>query len=246
MPSLLLEAQGIVKTFPAPERGLDAIKVLKGVSLKVSPGEMISIVGPSGSGKSTLLYCLAGLEPFDDGKVHLMGKDLASLSRRKLAALRRDYIGFVFQSFNLIPSLSARENIALPARLAKKYIDATVIDEALAQVGLSERAKNRPAQLSGGEQQRVAIARVLAMQPNLIFADEPTGSLDTTTSAIILELLRETAKEDRGVVMVTHDLEAAAMADRVLVLRDGIIHKELRSPTPAQVLDAVAAAGATA
>lgn len=244
MSESLLDARGIVKTFPALGRGLDPVSVLQDVSLTVAPGEMVSIVGPSGSGKSTLLYCLAGLEPYDAGQIHLLGTDLAGVSRGNLAALRRENVGFVFQSFNLIPSLTARENIALPARLAKRPLDRTAVDDALAQVGLAERAKNRPAQLSGGQQQRVAIARVLAMQPKLVFADEPTGSLDTATGAIILDLLRQSAQGERGVVLVTHDLEAAALADRVLVLRDGTIHTELCTPSPTQVLDAVASAGA--
>ncbi|MET4061827.1 putative ABC transport system ATP-binding protein [Arthrobacter sp. UYP6] len=207
---------------------------------------MVSIVGPSGSGKSTLLYCLAGLEPHDGGRVNLLGKELAGLSRRNLAALRRADVGFIFQTFNLIPSLSARENIALPARLAKKRLDPSAVSQALAQVGLTERAKNRPAQLSGGQQQRVAIARVLAMQPRIVFADEPTGSLDTATGAMVLALLRDSAQGERGVVLVTHDLEAAALADRVLVLRDGTIHAQLHSPSPPQVLAAVAEAGVMA
>lgn len=243
MPEPLLDARFINKTFPGPAPDQEPIRVLQDVSVTVVPGEMVSIVGPSGSGKSTLLYCLAGLEPHDEGEIRLMGFALANLSRRKLAALRRDRVGFVFQSFNLIPSLSARENIALPARLAKKSLGTSEVDHALAQVGLSERARNRPAQLSGGQQQRVAIARVLATEPKIVFADEPTGSLDTSTGGVILELLRETARDDRAVILVTHDLEAAALADRVLVLRDGMIHAQLQSPSPAEVLDAVTRAG---
>lgn len=243
MSELLLDARGIVKAFPAPSRGGEPVSVLRHVSAAVAPGEMISIVGPSGSGKSTLLYCLAGLQAYDGGRVHLLGEDLASLSRRKLAALRRNEVGFVFQSFNLIPSLNVRENIALPARLAKRRLSAEAVDDVLARVGLSGQAKNRPAQLSGGQRQRVAIARVLALQPKIVFADEPTGSLDTLTGATVLKLLREAAHGERGVVLVTHDLEAAALADRVLVLRDGAIHAELRAPTPAEVFAAVAEAG---
>lgn len=246
MAELLLDARGIVKTFPAPGGGTEPVRVLQHVSVAVAPGEMVSIVGPSGSGKSTLLYCLAGLERYDDGQIHLLGRDLATLSRRKLAALRRDDAGFVFQSFNLIPSLNVRDNIALPARLAKKRLSAAAVDDVLARVGLSGQAGNRTDQLSGGQQQRVAIARVLALRPAIVFADEPTGSLDTLTGAAVLKLLREAANGERGVVLVTHDLEAAALADRVLVLRDGVIHAELRAPSPAQVFDAVAEAGITA
>lgn len=245
-PELLLDARDLVKTFPAPVRGQEPVTVLRGVSVAAQPGEMVSIVGPSGSGKSTLLYCLAGLELYDGGGVTLLGRDLSGLSRRQLAVLRRNDVGFVFQSFNLIPSLTARENIALPARLARKRLSASSVDGALARVGLSEQARNRPAQLSGGQRQRVAIARVLAMEPRIVFADEPTGSLDTVTSAMVLDLLRESARVDRGVVMVTHDLEAAALADRVLVLRDGTVHAELSAPSPEQVLAAVTEAGVVA
>lgn len=210
------------------------------------PGEMVSIVGPSGSGKSTLLYCLSGLEPYDSGTVSLHGRDVGTLGRGALAALRRERVGFVFQDYNLIPSLSARENVALPARLARRHITRRDIDRALSDVGLADRARHRPSALSGGQQQRVAIARVLAMHPDIVFADEPTGSLDTSTGAAVLGLLRDAASGSRSVVLVTHDLEAAARADRVLVLRDGRIHRELTSPTPEQVFDAVSLAGASA
>ncbi len=220
--------------------------VLRGISLAVHRGEMVSIVGPSGSGKSTLLYCLSGLESYDSGSVRLAGRELAALRRGALASLRRRHVGFVFQSFNLIPSLSARENIALPARLARQGVDRKHVDRALVDVGLSDREGHRPAQLSGGQQQRVAIARVLALRPDIVFADEPTGSLDTATGADVLRLLRASAGEGRSVVMVTHDLEAAALADRVLVLRDGAIHDELRGPTPEQVLEAITVARAIA
>lgn len=220
--------------------------VLRGISLEIHPGEMVSIVGPSGSGKSTLLYCLSGLEPYDSGTVRLAGRDLGELSRGGLAALRREHVGFVFQSYNLIPSLTARENIALPARLARRGASRANIDQALAEVGLTGRGRHRPGQLSGGQQQRVAIARVLATRPDIVFADEPTGSLDTSTGSDVLRLLRASAGEGRSVVVVTHDLEAAALADRVLVLRDGLIHSELRHPRPEQVLEAITHAGAAA
>lgn len=242
----LIEARHLEKSFQGNDRRAPRVPVLRGISLDVWPGEMVSIVGPSGSGKSTLLYCLAGLEPSTDGSVRLAGRDLASLSRGGLAALRRQHVGFVFQSFNLIPSLSARENIALPARLSRRGINRAAVDTALAEVGLSDRGSHTPARLSGGEQQRVAIARVLAMRPDIVFADEPTGALDTSTGAEVLRLLQAARSgAGRAVVMVTHDLEAAAQADRVLVLRDGRVHSELVGPTPERVLDAMTRAGAT-
>ncbi len=242
----LIRAESLHKTFPGAGRKEPRVPVLRGISLDVYPGEMVSIVGPSGSGKSTLLYCLSGLEPYDSGSVRLAGRELGTLGRGALAALRRQHVGFVFQSYNLIPSLTARENIALPARLARRGASRTDIDRVLAEVGLTDRGRHRPGQLSGGQQQRVAIARVLAMRPAIVFADEPTGSLDTTTGADVLRLLRASAGDGRSVVVVTHDLEAAALADRVLVLRDGLIHSELRDPDPEQVLEAITLARAAA
>ena len=238
----LIHTTNLHKTFSGTGKKEPRVPVLRGISLAVHRGEMVSIVGPSGSGKSTLLYCLSGLEPYDSGNVRLAGRELAALRRGALAALRRRHVGFVFQSFNLIPSLTARENIALPARLARPRVERTDVDRALADVGLAEREAHRPGQLSGGQQQRVAIARVLALRPDIVFADEPTGSLDTATGAEVLRLLRASAGDGRSVVMVTHDLEAAALADRVLVLRDGTIHDELRRPTPEQVLEAITVA----
>lgn len=243
----LIRARDLIKSFPAAAgtKG-PPVPVLRGVSLEVHPGEMVSIVGPSGSGKSTLLYCLSGLESYDSGSVELAGRELGRLGRGALATLRRDHVGFVFQSYNLIPSLTARENIALPARLARRRVKGPDIDRALVDVGLGDRGGHRPGQLSGGQQQRVAIARVLAMRPDIVFADEPTGSLDTATGADVLRLLREAAGNGRSVIVVTHDLEAAALADRVLVLRDGLIHQELRGATPDQVFDAMAHAKSAA
>lgn len=242
----LICAETLHKTFPGTARKEPRVPVLRGISLEIHPGEMVSIVGPSGSGKSTLLYCLSGLEPYDSGIVRLAGRELGELSRGGLAALRREHVGFVFQSYNLISSLTARENIALPARLARRGASRENVDQALAEVGLTGRGRQRPGQLSGGQQQRVAIARVLATRPDIVFADEPTGSLDTSTGSDVLRLLRTAAGEGRSVVVVTHDLEAAALADRVLVLRDGLIHSELRHPRPEQVLEAITHAGAAA
>lgn len=215
------------------ERG-QSVPVLRGIDLHVNRGEMVSIVGPSGSGKSTLLYCLAGLEKTDSGEISLDGERIDAASHAQLARLRRDRIGFVFQSYNLIPSLSVRENVALPARLARRKTPDT--SGALAAVGLAEHASKRPGALSGGQQQRVAIARVLEAEPQLVFADEPTGALDTTAGVQILDLLRGYAIGDRSVVLVTHDLEAAARADRTIVLRDGVVVAELARATAADIL----------
>lgn len=240
---VLLRADQVVKSFPSAD-GRTVTPVLRGISLTVQPGEMVSIVGPSGSGKSTLLYALSGLEPISSGTVELFGENLTVLSRGRLARLRREKVGFIFQSFNLIPSLTARENVALPARLSRAEANRSDVEQALTDVGLAERFDYRPSSLSGGQQQRVAIARVLASRPGLVFADEPTGALDTAAGGQVLDLLRSVASGDRSVVMVTHDLDAAARADRVLVLRDGVIHRELVAPTTEQVFEAVSTAGA--
>nr|WP_246314222.1 ABC transporter ATP-binding protein [Kineococcus aurantiacus] len=217
---------------------------MRGVSVTVHPGELVAVVGPSGSGKSTLLHCLSGLEDPTSGTVRIAGTPLAGLSGAALARLRREHVGFVFQSYNLIPSLTAWDNVALPVRLARRRVRAEDVDRALARVGLSERAGFKPAALSGGQQQRVAIARALVVERDVVFADEPTGALDTAAGAQVLALLREAASGRRAVVVVTHDLEAAATADRVLVLRDGTVHDELSGVSAAQVLEAVTRAAA--
>ncbi|WP_331728040.1 ABC transporter ATP-binding protein [Streptomyces sp. NBC_01176] len=235
----LLEIRNLNKVLPAGPDQTPAT-VLRGISLDVARGEFVAIVGRSGSGKSTLLYCMAGLELPTEGRVSLLGQDLAHLDRKAQARLRRDHVGFVFQSYNLIPSLTAWENVALPARLARRKADQSRVDAALAAVDLSAQARQKPATLSGGQQQRVALARVFAMRPDVVFADEPTGALDTEAGAQVLNLLRDTATDGCSVVMVTHDLQAAARADRVLVLRDGAVQHELHHPSAAEVFDAVA------
>jgi putative ABC transport system ATP-binding protein len=229
----VLSARGLTKDYRADR---ERIPVLRGIDLDVRAGEMVSIVGPSGSGKSTLLYCLAGLERPSAGEVLLGEVAVHSASAAALARLRRDRIGFVFQAYNLIPSLSVRENVALPARLARRR--RPDVAGALAAVGLDGHAHKRPGQLSGGQQQRVAIARALAATPSILFADEPTGALDQAAGHIVLDLLRDYASDRRCVVLVTHDLDAAARADRTIVLRDGLIVAELVGATPAQLLDA--------
>jgi len=230
--SVLLNAHAVTKTYPI-DHG-QSVPVLRGIDLHVHRGEMVSIVGPSGSGKSTLLYCLAGLEKTDSGTISFDGERTDTASHAQLARLRRGRMGFVFQSYNLIPSLSVRENVALPARLTRRK--APDPSGALAAVGLAEHAGKRPGALSGGQQQRVAIARVLAAEPELVFADEPTGALDTTTGEQVLDLLRGYAISERSVVLATHDLEAAARADRTIVLRDGIAVAELVRATAAEIL----------
>ena len=237
MPDAVIEASGITKSFGS---GSDATSaVLNGVSLVIDRGELVAIVGPSGSGKSTLLYCLSGLESPTSGSVRLLGNELVGLKPGRLAKLRRDHVGFVFQSYNLIPSLTARENVALTARLSKQSVNSAQDEAALSAVHMTDSSNKRPASLSGGQQQRIAIARVLAIRPDVVFADEPTGALDTAAGSDVLDLLRAVATGGQSVVMVTHDLEAAARADRVLVLRDGYIHTELRNPTAQEVLNAV-------
>lgn len=233
----LLSARGVSKEYAV--RRSPSVTVLRGVDAEVRQGEMLSIVGPSGSGKSTLLYCLAGLERADAGEITFDGLRIDGLTQRRLAVLRRDRIGFVFQNYNLIPSLSAAENIALPARLARRHTPDVLA--ALAAVGLRGHGDRRPGELSGGQQQRVAIARVLAVHPDIVFADEPTGALDTTTGRQVLDLLRAHASGESGVVLVTHDLEAAARADRTLVLRDGTVVTELMRPTATEILEVLQA-----
>ena len=214
--------------------------VLRGVSLRVESGEMVGIVGPSGSGKSTLLYCLSGLEAADSGSIQMMGTQMVHAGRNALSRTRRDHVGFIFQSYNLIPSLSVGENVSLPARLAGRPIAKAQTSAVLKSVGLDGKGKSRPGDLSGGEQQRVAIARALAGGADVIFADEPTGALDSRNGRAVLSMLRRIADDPkRSVVMVTHDLEAASMADRILVLRDGQVAREMGRSTPAQILAAL-------
>lgn len=234
-------ARDVKKSFSTGRGGKRRVtNVLRGVGLRIEPGEMVSIVGPSGSGKSTLLYCLSGLEAADSGSIELMGRQVVKASRNSLFKTRRDHVGFIFQSYNLIPSLSAGENVSLPARLAGRPITAEQTKAVLESVGLGGREKSRPADMSGGEQQRVAIARVLASRPDVVFADEPTGALDSKNGREILGMLREIGNDPhRSVVMVTHDLDAASLADRVLVLKDGQVVREMGRSTAAQILEAL-------
>ncbi len=234
-------ARKIRKSFATGRRGRRRVtEVLKGVDLSVEAGEMVSIVGPSGSGKSTLLYCLSGLEAADEGSIEVMGRQVVHARRSVLAKIRSGHVGFVFQSYNLIPSLSVGDNVSLPARLAGRPMSARQTRAALESVGLAGRERDRPGDLSGGEQQRVAIARALAGGADVVFADEPTGALDSQNGREVLRMLRSIGDDpQRSVVMVTHDLEAASLADRVLVLRDGRVVRELGRSTAAQILEAM-------
>ncbi|MFJ3216525.1 ABC transporter ATP-binding protein [Kitasatospora sp. NPDC086801] len=208
------------------------VTALDGLSLSFLAGTFTAVMGPSGSGKSTLLQCAAGLDRVDAGQVLLDGAPLHECSERALTVLRREQLGFIFQSFNLIPALTARRNIELPLRLAGRGIDAAAIDRGLADVGLAERGGHRPAELSGGQQQRVAIARALVTRPKVIFADEPTGALDSHTARGVLALLRGVVEQHgQTVIMVTHDPVAASYSQRVVFLADGKVIGELAEPT---------------
>jgi putative ABC transport system ATP-binding protein len=220
--------------------GEAAVDALRGVSLTVKPGELVAVMGPSGSGKSTLMHLLAALDKPTSGTVTIAGQDVGSLSDSDVTKLRRQHIGFVFQFFNLLPMLDAEENIRLPLTIAGEKPDPAFFENLLKLVGLTDRRSHRPAELSGGQQQRVAIARALVSQPTVVFADEPTGNLDSKTGAEILELLRASAEElNQTMVMVTHDANAATIADRVLFLADGVIVEELARSSSADILAAM-------
>src|SRR5579872_6795429 len=217
--------------------GETAVDALRGVSLDVKAGELVAVMGPSGSGKSTLMHILAGLDKPTIGTVTIAGTEITTLADAKLTRLRRKHIGFVFQFFNLLPMLTAEENVVLPLSIAGQKADEAWLSELLASTGLTDRKSHRPSELSGGQQQRVAIARALVTRPTILFADEPTGNLDSKTSGEILELMRHsTDSYGQTTVMVTHEARAAAIADRILFLEDGLIVKELRGATQGDVL----------
>ncbi len=222
-----------------------AVHALDDVSVSLAAGEFTAIMGPSGSGKSTLLHVLAGLDRPTSGEIYIGDTEITSLKDKALTLLRRDQIGFIFQSFNLLPTLTAAENIVLPIKIAGRKPDAFWVQSIVETVDLSERLSHRPSQLSGGQQQRVAAARALASRPQIVFADEPTGALDSRSGAELLGFLRTAVKElGQTVVMVTHDASAAAYADRVLFLADGKIVDEMREPTADSVLDLMKHLGA--
>jgi putative ABC transport system ATP-binding protein len=220
--------------------GETSVQALRGVSLGVDRGKLTAVMGPSGSGKSTLMHILAGLDKPTSGTVSIDGTEITTLGDTDLTKLRREHIGFIFQFFNLLPMLSAEENIRLPLQIAGDKVDKQWFEELLAKMGLADRRAHRPSELSGGQQQRVAIARALVSQPTVVFADEPTGNLDSTTSGEILELLRSSVDElGQTTVMVTHDPRAAAIADRILFLADGNIVKDMSGASSSEVIAAM-------
>jgi putative ABC transport system ATP-binding protein len=234
----VVSAQDVTRRYGEGDAAVDA---LRGITLDIVPGQFAAVMGPSGSGKSTLMHIMAGLDKPTSGIVEIAGTDITNLSDSRLTLLRRHQVGFIFQFFNLLPMLTAEENILLPLRLAGENIDRTWADEIIDQVGLSDRRKHRPSELSGGQQQRVAIARALASRPAVLFADEPTGNLDSSTSGEILNLLRAmVTTHGQTMVMVTHDANAAAMADRVLFLADGQIVRDQGRSDASEVLAAMA------
>jgi len=232
-----VRAHDVRKTYG---RGENAVSALRGVDVSFDRGAFTAIMGPSGSGKSTLMHVLAGLDTVSAGQVWLGDTELTGLNDAKLTKLRRDRIGFVFQAFNLIPALNAKANIELPMTLARRAPDQEWYASIVHRLGLAQRLTHRPSELSGGQQQRVAIARALLPRPDVVFADEPTGNLDSTSGAEVLSLLRASVRETgQTVVMVTHDPVAASYADRVVLLADGAIAGELLGPTTDSVLDAL-------
>jgi putative ABC transport system ATP-binding protein len=225
-------------------RGDTAVRALDGVSVAFPSGHFTAIMGPSGSGKSTLMQCMAGLDRITSGQVYIGDVDISGLSDRDLTRLRRDQVGFIFQSYNLLPTLTAGENIVLPLSIAGRDPDRAWIDTVVAAVGLGDRLHHRPVELSGGQQQRVAAARALASRPAIVFADEPTGNLDSKASAELLDFMGRTVTEfGQTIVMVTHDPLAASHAEAVLFLQDGRIVSRMDGPTPERVLDAMKALG---
>jgi putative ABC transport system ATP-binding protein len=236
-PEVIAWARSLVKVYGS---GQTAVRALDGVDVDFGRAEMTAIMGPSGSGKSTLMHCMAGLDSVTSGSVTVDGEVVSAMRERALTTLRRTRLGFVFQAFNLVPTLTAEENITLPLDIARSPVDREYFDSVVDAIGLRDRLSHRPSELSGGQQQRVACARALVARPAVVFADEPTGNLDSRSSAEVLGFLRHSVDElGQSVVMVTHDPTAASYAHRVLFLADGRLVGELRSPTPAMILAAL-------
>ena len=237
--SSIVKATGVERIYG---EGQAEVRALDGVDVTFEKGRFTSIMGPSGSGKSTLMHILAGLDKPTSGTIEVDGTDITKLDDSELTQLRRDKLGFVFQFFNLLPMLSAEENITLPLAIAGEKPDKAWLEELLSRVGLADRRKHRPSELSGGQQQRVAVARALVTRPTVVFADEPTGNLDSKTSIEILDLLREAVEDyDQTLVMVTHDVRAATIADRIVYLADGRIAKDAGRSSAAEIISAVEA-----
>jgi putative ABC transport system ATP-binding protein len=233
----VVAARAVTRRYGQGETAVDA---LRGVSLEVERGQLTAVMGPSGSGKSTLMHILAGLDRPTTGSVLIDGTEISNLKDTDLTKLRRKHVGFVFQFFNLLPMLTAEENVVLPLTIAGEKPDKQWVDELLEKIGIADRRDHRPAELSGGQQQRVAIARALVSRPTVVFADEPTGNLDSSTSAEILELVRDSvASYGQTLVMVTHDANAAAIADRILFLADGLIVRHLGRSSAHDILQAI-------
>ena len=231
-------AENLVKRYGS---GDTVVNALDGVSVTLERGEFTAIMGPSGSGKSTLMHCMAGLDGVTEGATFIGDTNLANLPDRRITALRRDRLGFVFQSFNLVPTLTAAENITLPVDIAGGTVDSAWFDEVTTRLGLAERLDHRPTELSGGQQQRVAVARALIGRPEIIFGDEPTGNLDSNSSSEVMDILRAAVDDlDQTVVIVTHDAKAASYADRVIFLADGKIVNEIKDPTAESILTVMA------
>ncbi|HET6502131.1 MAG TPA: ABC transporter ATP-binding protein [Amycolatopsis sp.] len=226
-------------------KGSSSVEALRGVSIEFARGTFTAVMGPSGSGKSTFLHCAAGLDAPTSGAVILDGQDLSGMDEARLTRMRREKIGFIFQAFNLLPALTVQQNITLPLKLGGRRVDRSLVAEVIARVGLTERRKHLPGELSGGQQQRVAIARALVTRPTVVFADEPTGALDTGTALDVLRLLRESVlNAGQTIVMVTHDPVAASHADHVVFLADGMIVGDLTRPTADAVADRLTSLGA--
>ena len=235
MDGVVVQASGLERQYG---EGETAVHALRGVSLEVERGQLVAVMGPSGSGKSTLMHILAGLDKPTSGTVTIAGTEITGLDDAAMTRLRREHIGFVFQFFNLLPMLTAEENVVLPLSIAGEKPDREWLDQLLAKTGLADRRKHRPSELSGGQQQRVAISRALVTRPTILFADEPTGNLDSKTGGEILDLLRDSARDyNQTIVMVTHEARAAAIADRIMFLADGLIVRELTDTNAAQVLE---------